>query len=69
METCDLYWKRSESVAKKKDIIYKLEQIWLDQDVTRLVNSWSLQILSIVLQMNRILYKVANDLCALTTNK
>ena len=33
MKRCDLYWKRLESVNKKKKIIYKLEWMWLKQDM------------------------------------
>ena len=34
MKIIDLYWKRLESIDKEKDIIYRLEWIWLEQDVT-----------------------------------
>ena len=34
METVDLHWKRIESVDGEKDIIYKLEWIWPEQDMT-----------------------------------
>jgi len=33
MKRCNLYWKKLESADKEKDIIYRLEQMWLEQDV------------------------------------
>jgi len=33
MEIYNLHQKRLESVDKKGDVIYELEQIWSDQDV------------------------------------
>ena len=33
IEKYNLYQKRSESIDKKRDIIYRLEQMWSDWDV------------------------------------
>ena len=34
MEKCYLHWKRLESVDEKKDIVCRLEWMWLNWDVT-----------------------------------
>ena len=39
MKVIDLYWKRLESMDKRRDVIHKLGQKWLDQDITTIDNS------------------------------
>ena len=41
-DKCDPYWKKIKSVDKEKNVIWRLKQIWLDQNMTHIQETYSI---------------------------